>query len=252
MSAPPITPHALEQATLATWRAREDEARFGWRFLAEGGITGRVNAVWPLTWTGDASIDEAINAAEAWYAVRGIAPCFKLSDGVFAPANLPAALKARGYAPRTETLVMTGPAAIATTAVAADLTLQTDPAGAFDDVMVATAASQEDLAERRAIIARAPAPKAFAVARRGGDSLAVGMTALAPGGLAGVFAMRTDPAARRQGLAQAILSQLAAFAAAHGTHTLFLQVEAANAQAVRLYEKAGFQTAYAYRYWKRP
>lgn len=245
------SPLALEHATLATWRAREEETRFGWRFLAEGGITGRVNAVWPLGWGAETSLETAIAFAEAWYSARGLRPCFKLSDGATAPAALPQALAARGYAPHAETLVMTGSTTVPAPPMDAPISISAEPQGAFDDVLIATATSPADLAERRAIIARAPTPKAFATAIRNGDAVAVGMTALTADGFAGVFAMRTDPAARRQGLAQAILSHLAAFAAANGAATLFLQVEAANEPAVRLYQKAGFETAYAYRYWRK-
>jgi ribosomal protein S18 acetylase RimI-like enzyme len=41
-------------------------------------------------------------------------------------------------------------------------------------------------------------------------------------------------------------------AARAGAHRAWLQVEAVNAPAIALYERAGFSTAYSYLYWTKP
>jgi GNAT superfamily N-acetyltransferase len=49
-----------------------------------------------------------------------------------------------------------------------------------------------------------------------------------------------DPAARRGGLARALLAYVADAARTEGAHRMSLQTEAANARALELYAKAGF------------
>ena len=49
-----------------------------------------------------------------------------------------------------------------------------------------------------------------------------------------------DPAARRQGVAQALLAELAAYGTAHGLYRITLEVRVSNAPAIRLYEGAGY------------
>ena len=43
-----MTPREIELATIQSWPAAVTEAHDGWRYLASGGVTGRVNAVWPI------------------------------------------------------------------------------------------------------------------------------------------------------------------------------------------------------------
>jgi N-acetylglutamate synthase len=240
----------LDEATLAAWPARDGADLHGWRLQAETGATGRANAAWPLRWTGEAGLDQALAEAQGWYAARGLPLMLKLNEHEAAPHDLAQALAARGFLPKKPTWVMTAPP------LQSDgeevVSLSASPSAAFWEIMAADGAPADDLAERRAIIARAPGPKAFALAQRERQPAAIGMTVIAPGGLAAVFAMRTMPSARRQGLAQVILNALSAFATQNAAHTLFLQVEAANAPAIALYEKAGFAKAYSYQFWKRP
>ncbi len=90
-----MSPRDIDRATIRTWPAAVTEERNGWFYLAAGGVTGRVNAAWPLTWTGD-DIDAAIGDVEAWYAARNLPPRFKLTDNAFAPNDLPRCVSARG------------------------------------------------------------------------------------------------------------------------------------------------------------
>jgi ribosomal protein S18 acetylase RimI-like enzyme len=64
--------------------------------------------------------------------------------------------------------------------------------------------------------------------------------------------MRTLPGYRRLGLARRLLAALLAAAREAGALKAWLQVEAANHGAIRLYEAMGFAAAYRYRYWRRP
>jgi ribosomal protein S18 acetylase RimI-like enzyme len=70
-------------------------------------------------------------------------------------------------------------------------------------------------------------------------------------GKVGVNLMRTDAASRRQGHAQRVLSAIARWAQQQRAETLYLGVEMANTPAVTLYERAGFEPAYSYRYYAK-
>lgn len=244
-----MSPRDVEFATIAAWPAAVTEQRFGWFYLAAGGVTGRVNAVWPIEWTGS-SLDAAIDDAEAWYAERGLPPRFKLTDGAYAPHTLPERLAQRGYECVMPTLIMT--AAVTPRAAPSHVIVSAHMPEAFDAALRDTAKNAAEYDERRNIAARAPAPTAFAVIERDGRAAAIGMSA-ASGDLAGIFLMRTAPAARRQGLARGVLAALLAQCAHWGARTAFLQVDADNAPAIALYERERFAALTTYRFWrKRP
>ena len=243
-----ITPLAIEHATIAAWPARIVEVRHGWRLLAAGGVTGRVNAAWPIEWTGG-DLDGAIEEVEAWYASLRLPSRFKLTLGAFAPEDLPAALARRGYAPTMHTLVMTRPLDRGDGMDSGVFLFETMPE-MFDRALADSTPDPDELEERRAIVRRAPKPAAFAVIESNDRPAAVGMTALA-GELAGLFVMRTIPEARRQGLARRILRALLDRARQLGAAHAFLQVEAHNRPAVSLYEAEGFTALTSYRFWRK-
>jgi len=92
-------------------------------------------------------------------------------------------------------------------------------------------------------------PRAAAVALRLPDigAAAAGFVVVERG-WAGIFGMGTNPAARRRGVATAILHALAQHARDHGAAQLYLQVEEDNDPALALYARAGFAPAYRYHY----
>jgi GNAT superfamily N-acetyltransferase len=243
-----VNPRDIELATIATWPAAVTERRNGWFYLASGGVTGRVNAVWPLDWEGG-DVDAAIDDVETWYAARNLPPRFKLTDGAFAPAGLPTTLARRGYEPVMPTLIMTAP--LAPRPAPEGVTLSTDLPANFDATIRETSKDDAEYDERLSIARRAPHPAIFAAIEQPGRVVSIGMSA-ATGAYAGVFLMRTRPEARRQGHAQRILRALLSRAADWGAGAAFLQVEADNAPAVTLYEREGFATLSTYRFWRKP
>lgn len=239
-----IDPAILEPLADDAWPARERERLGGWRLNASSGRSMRINACWPLE-APDRDPDAALDAAEAWFAARGLPPRFKLTDGVFAPADLPERLSRRGYGPVKETLVMLGPAEGRDDPA---IRLTGAPDAAFEAVFTATAGDPEDGRERLEALGRIPAPACFARLDIDGAPAAIGAAAVG-GGFAGIFGMRTAPDHRRKGLARRVLRALLAEAKNLGADRAWLQVEADNAPAVALYAEEGFEPAYAYRYW---
>ncbi|HJV40148.1 GNAT family N-acetyltransferase [Caulobacter sp.] len=239
-----IDPATLEPLADDAWPARERARLGGWRLNASSGRSMRINACWPLE-APDRDPEAALDAAEAWFAARGLPPRFKLTDGVFAPADLPERLSRRGYGPVKETLVMIGPAEGRDDPA---IRLTRAPDAAFEAVFTATAGDPEDGRERLEALSRIPAPACFARLDIDGAPAAIGAAAVG-GGFAGIFGMRTAPDHRRKGLARRVLLALLAEARDLGADRAWLQVEADNAPAIALYAEEGFEPAYAYRYW---
>jgi len=247
VSGPPPSASTLEPIAARAWPAVESSRIGGWRLYASSGYSGRINACWPLDGPG-LSTDDAIDAVEAWYAARRLPSLFKIADRAAQPPDVVAALSARGYRPRTETLTLFAPACAAAPSA---VRLSDRVEEAFRAVFTAAGGESADARERLAALARMPRPRAFAHLVEGGVPAAIGACA-AEGLWAVVFAMRTSPAHRRQGFARRVLAALSAWAAQAGASHVYLQVEADNLPAVALYEGAGFEEAYRYRYWRRP
>lgn len=237
---------ALEDVSARAWPALHTARLGGWRLNASTGHTGRANTCWALE-APDRPVDEAFEAAEAWYAGHGLPPKFKTVDGATAPVDMPALLAARGYAPHTETSVMVGPVGGTNDGV----TLITEPDEGFLAVMFeALYRDAADAQERIETLRRIPQPMFFARADVDGQPAAIGACAVGSG-WGGVSVMRTSPKHRRLGLATRIVSALLGAAEEAGATRSYLQVEAANVTAIGLYEKLGFREAYRYRYWGR-
>jgi len=246
VSLPAVSPLDLELISGRAWRAAEAATLGAWRLNAALGISGRINSCWPL---GDPGLDvhEAILAVERWYGARGLPPVFKLADGATWPEDLGLSLSARGYNPDTETILMAGPVV---GAADPEVAISQEPDAAFEAVFVGAGPGGDDARERLETLARTPTPRGFGCIFRDGVPAAIGACATeAP--WTGIFAMRTLPDYRRLGLARRLLAALLAMSREAGARTAWLQVEAANQGAIRLYEGMGFAPAYRYRYWRR-
>lgn len=237
---------ALEDLSARAWPARVKSRLGGWRLYATDGHTGRANTCWALQ-APDRPAEEAIAAAEAWYAKRGLPPKFKTTDGATEPSELPDLLAARDYRHATETLVMTGPVGGGDPGVV----LSAEPDAPFRAVLFdALYRDSADAAERLDTLRRIPRPVFFARIDVDGAPAAIGACAV-EGEWGGLSVMRTRPDMRRRGLARRVVLALLGAAAEAGAGRSYLQVEAKNVGAVALYEACGFTRAYGYRYWAK-
>jgi ribosomal protein S18 acetylase RimI-like enzyme len=242
-----VDPRSLEIIAARGWPAVESATLGGWRLFASAGKSGRINTCWTHA-APELDAEAAIDAAEAWYTARGLAPRFKLIEPIVTPPDLAERLARRGYTSNTPTLTMVGPLAGAPDP---DASIAATPGEAFRAIFADPSfGDAEDARERLDALARIPAPRGYALITVAGEPAAIGTCAV-DGDWAGVIGMRTSPAFRRQGLARRVFRTLTHFAAGQGATRGYLQVDEGNTTAIALYESEGFEAAYLYRYWAK-
>jgi ribosomal protein S18 acetylase RimI-like enzyme len=237
----------LERISAESWRGLVREPFGEWLLRAGGGFTGRANSVLVV---GDppTALPAAVPAVTRWYAERGLRPRAQVplpgaeaADAAFAEA---------GWARDEDVLVLTAP-----------LSGRPDPTV---DVDLATAPDEDWLtgyryrgsalpAVARDVLLAADDP-VFAAVRL--DPAPAPPAAVARGvvvqGWLVVTAVTVDERYRRRGLATAVMSALAAWAAGRGGHSCTLQVASGNAPALALYDRLGFAEHHRYHYRLAP
>ena len=237
---------SIERATLAAVCPREVEELEGWLLAYDDGPIGRAKSAVPLAHApAPPGIAERI---ERRYRDKRLPAAFRLADlPQFEP--LRDELRALAYSPAQPTLVMIAESRTARAiSNGAPAKRSAVPDESWSSVFGGAGFDREEGALRARSLARAK-DAVYATIAEGGGTLAAG-TACFAFGWASVHGMRTVAPARGRGFASRILATLAAAALERGCARMFLQVEESNA-ARRLYERAGFATAWRYRYWRR-
>lgn len=234
----------VEEACLNAWPSPRQVLVQGYLLRAAGGSSKRINSCNPLRGAGDP--EAAITACEATYVGLGQQPIFRIPD--IAAQMLPG-LERRGYRAIGETR-----------------TLYRDLAGLPEmedtDVTVGGIPAAEWLALRDAVSGHDPATARAFRSVTGAIALPCAFASVAaPGGLGAIaFGVRDRrllviesvavPAKLRgRGLARQAVTALLRWGTATGASGVCLQVEAANAPAVSLYTRLGFERElYRYHY----
>ena len=237
---------AIERATVAAVSPAAQEELPGWLLPFDTGTVSRAKSAVPLSHgTPDAAV---LREIEARYAAHGLVPMLRLPSASTFDA-LRALLRERGWAEK-------GKAVQVQTARTGDVrgVTQDAPAGTapqpdagWASVFLGEGFDPVDGASRVATLGRAPGAL-FASIREDGQTIAAGMGAYSHG-WGSIHGMRTAQRCRGRGLAGRVLAALAGGAAARDIERIFLQVEVGNDAAVSLYRRAGFSTAWTYRYW---
>jgi ribosomal protein S18 acetylase RimI-like enzyme len=240
----------------------------GWIARAADGVTQRANSVYAAGRVADTAA--AIAIAERWYAERGLPALFQLSDG---DGELLAVLLERGYAARSETLVLAAGIAEVTSRLAAmpqpvarpvarpvalpatlPLTVREAPDDEWLDLWwsVDGRGGADERESARRIVTGGEAIYVTARDERGAAS--VGRLALVEHGgtgWGGLYALATRADARGRGHARTVIAALLDAATRRGVHAVWLQVTASNETARRLYDGLGFRQVARYRYLAR-
>lgn len=240
----------LEEVSARAWPPLARRDVDGWVLRAGGGVTGRANSVWPRADNGTSTLDDKLAAAADFYRQHDLPLLLALSPAS-APENLAGELADRGYA-------VSGPPRSVQTAQLETMTMVSDDHGALitgsldEGWYAVVAAVNASFVDHRsaalALLAGVAAPSAYAVVSIDGGPVAAGR-GVHDGDWLGIFNMATLPAYRRRGAGSAVLAALAQWAARRGATRAYLQMEADNAAAPRLYGKAGFNRCYEYAFW---
>lgn len=226
----------LMAAIDATWPPAEYSASGPWTLRRGAGGGQRVSAAS----TGDEAADPgpAAEAMRAW----GQAPLFRVTDD---QAALDERLAAAGYRRHDPVVLYAAP--VGRLADGRDETARVIrvrvPLAIVDEIWLRGGIGPG----RRAVMERAPAPKATLLARASDRPAGAAFVGL-DGDVAMVHAIEVVPAHRRLGAGEMLLRGAASFAAEHGAAWLALAVTEANAPACALYAKLGMSIAGRYHY----
>lgn len=223
------------------WPAQYTEVFDGWRLRHAGGVTKRANSVWAAAEPGDPV--KAIEAAERFYAERGLAPVFSVGPGS-RPADLDTLLARRGYTVVDPTLVMTTTLA-GEPSMAGKVRIADRPSDAWLDLWWSVDGRYPaGLATATKILTGVPA----SYASTGEDGCEGVGRSVSQGDWLGIYSMAVAPAARRRGLARDVLTALLDDGLERGAHRAYLCVTEQNSGARALYERAGFEVSGGYHY----
>ncbi|UZN04503.1 GNAT family N-acetyltransferase [Cellulomonas sp. S1-8] len=247
----PQPPGALVEA--ATWPSPRTAAVDGWRVGLSGGVTRRAGSTIALVDVPD--VRSAVDRVEQLYRQDGAPAVFRAGDPEN-PAGLAVELDRRGYTAAAVTDVLVrdlvaappAPGAAALAGAAVTVRVAQEPDDAWLDVWLGGKGGARE--PSHAIVAGAPATYVTATDARGVD---VAVIRAAPvDDWVALSCLQVVPGARRRGLGRALTEQALALAAADGAQRAFLQVEAGNAAALRLYGALAFRPAHRYAYRVQP
>ncbi|MBN9327961.1 MAG: N-acetyltransferase [Cellulomonas sp. 73-145] len=250
----PAAPGVLVE--VATWTPTQVVDVDGWRVGLSGGLTRRANSVVALGEPADPVA--ALERVEMLYADQGLPSVFRIGHET-RPSGLDAVLEARGYGVVTRTDVLVRgldvqPEPGASPRQVAGLHLSDEPDDDWlEDWLAGKSSSGSSAAglrgAGRALLTGAPAR--YLSVHDGGRLVGRVRVAFAEG-WAGVSCLAVDPSQRRRGLGRALTLAALDEARQAGARRAFLQVEAANSGAARLYAGLGFRPAQRYAYRERP
>jgi ribosomal protein S18 acetylase RimI-like enzyme len=239
--------HAIEQAAFDAWPALEESVHEGWRLRFAHGYTKRANSANAIGSMPDLGAPQ-IARIESFYRDRGLRPIIRLASFCTSQAA-DDALADRGYRYSDMSLVMTMPLASARVAQRTGFLPEpmTDIAAWLAEYQSISGGPDEAPPAHLQMLRAIRGECRFLVIRSGARSVCCGL-AVKTGELLGLFEIATRTDSRGQGLATRLCAELLDWGASRGARSAFLQVVAANTNAVRIYETLGFRRRYHYWY----
>lgn len=237
----------LERLSVPGWLALA-EPLGEWTLRAGGGFTGRANSCHAVGDPGVAPA-EAAERVVAHARAHGIDPLASVIDGGQPEASLRSLGWRDAYVP-TEVLAVRLADLLGTAPPDPRARVTVELETGWWQAYGESRPNDADPGLLRLVLAGHP-PRAFGSAGDPDHPSAIGRGHLS-GAWLGYSALWTRPGYRRQGLATAVMGRLGHWAARHGARYAYLQVAAANVEAIAAYARLGFQHHHGYRYLAPP
>jgi len=214
----------------------------GWAVRFANGYSGRANSASAVRIGAD--LDAALMAEVTnFFRERGLAPAIRVTP--LAEAGLEARLVGNGWtvASRSMGMITEG---LAGAKAAPGLVVECAPSRAWiEGVSTFQEARKRNPDHLEAIVSRIRRPARFATLMVEGQAAAYGMTVV-DRGMSEIGLIMVVPGMRGLGLGQVLVAGLMQAAGEAGARRCFLQVEAENRVARRLYTALGFRDLYPY------
>jgi GNAT superfamily N-acetyltransferase len=240
----------IEDAALTASQPREQAFYDGWLLRYANGKAKRARSV-NLIGAGARALEEKLAYCAAFYARREVPFILRMTP-FSRPEAVDQSLERLGYGASEDTRVMVADLGPGAPAAAPDVPVVTLDRAAFGAALVGL----HGLDAARAAVERDRYASAVVdgiyLAVFEDDRVVACGSAVVDDGLVGIFGMVTASTRRGSGLATALVGALLQRAGARGCTTAYLQVEAGNAPARRVYSKFGFRDGYAYWYRQPP
>jgi N-acetylglutamate synthase len=233
----------IEAAGRSIWSPDEEATVSGWQLSASGGYTRRLNSA-TTSGAADTSIETG-RALGGWFAARSL-PLIVRVTPLIDPVTVRAAARTWHLEHVDPTLVMAKPAAAVpgpedvTFAEPADETFASE-------LFRLNGRERTHLTRWRGIVSRLDGR---GTGLRIGD-VGVGFVGV-EAGIGCVYSIAVDPSRRRMGIASRLMRAAESWSHDRGADLMTLQVVAANAPAVALYDHLGYRTRYEYHYLQSP
>lgn len=246
----------LEAAAADALAPAEELVSDGWRLRFNRGVTRRGNSVLPEA-RGERSLRSKLSEVEAFYGTRGVVPRVQLTSAA-RPPHLDDELARRGWEREPgATVLQHGLDALPKAAGekgAGDVRVAERPDAGYREVQDAVVPGTGAWATGRAeaLNGAGLVPWHLAIRSDDGRAVAAGLAVLDPERrCVGLFSLSTVPDARGRGHARALVAAALRRAQAAGARSAYLQVDARNDAALRLYRRLGFAVHHAYHYRRR-
>jgi GNAT superfamily N-acetyltransferase len=252
-----VAPHRrqileLERIARRGWRAAEVVELDGWLLHADAGWTSRANSVLPLV-TPPRPLTELLGAAQEFYAERGLPVQIQLP--LPARGLLDAELAGRCWKAHRPAVVLTAP--VGTPAEAhndeahggelhhSDERVRLDPVASPD--WLENYHHRGPLSADAVRLLNRHDQVRFASLSRDGTVVGVARGTVDEGWL-GVTAVEVAAGHRRSGVGSALMRALRDWGSRQGATRCYLQVDAANSEALAFYQRLGFIEHHRYHY----